>query len=68
MKGSGKREGERRELASERPCNSEDSQRYGRKVEELQSRARVGMEDSACVSEVFETFKMSLIQVRQLKK
>ncbi len=44
--GNGKTEGERRELASERLHNSEDSQRYGRKVEELLSRARVGMEDN----------------------
>ncbi len=56
FKENGKKEGERRELGSERLHNSEDSQRYGRKVEELLSRARVGMEDNACVSEVFETF------------
>ncbi len=37
FKGNGKKEGERREFASERLCNSEDSQRYGRrKVEEKQ--------------------------------
>ncbi len=52
--GNKKKEGERRELASERLRNNEDSQRYGRKVEELLSKARVGMEDNACVSEVFE--------------
>ncbi len=51
FKGNGRKEGERRELASERLCNSEDSQRYGRKVEELLSRARLGMEENACVSE-----------------
>ncbi len=60
-----KKEGERRELASERLRNSEDSQRYGRKVEELLSRARVGMADNACVSEDFETFKRSLIQATE---
>ncbi len=35
FKGNGRKEGERRELASERLRNSEDSQRYGRKVEEF---------------------------------
>ncbi len=64
FKGKGKK-GERRELASERLRNSEDNQRYGRKVEELLSRAREGMEESACVSEVFETFKRSLIQATE---
>ncbi len=43
--GNGK-EGEIRELASEMLRNSEDSQRYGRTVEELLSRARAGMQDS----------------------
>ncbi len=62
VKGNGKKEGERRELASERLCNSEDSQRYGRKVEELLSRA---MEDNVFVSEVFETFKRSFIQATE---
>ncbi len=42
FEGSGRTEGERRELASEKLRNSEESQRYGRKVEELLSRARVG--------------------------
>ncbi len=56
FKGNGKKVGESRELASESLRNSEDSQRYGRKVEELLGRARVGMEDNAYVSEVFETF------------
>ncbi len=56
IKGNKEKEGERRELASERLHNSGDSQRYGRKVEKLLSRARVGMEDNACVSKVFETF------------
>ncbi len=51
FKENGKKEGERRELASERLRNSEDSKKYGRKVEELLSRARVGMEENACVSE-----------------
>ncbi len=37
--------GERRELASERLHNSEETQRYERKVEELLSRSRVGMEE-----------------------
>ncbi len=32
FKGSGRKEGERRELASERLCNKEDNQRYRRKV------------------------------------
>ncbi len=50
FKENGKKEGERRELASERLRNNEDGQRYGRKVEELLSRARAGMEDNACVS------------------
>ncbi len=63
--GKGRKEDERRELASERLRNSEHSQRYGRKVEELLSRARVRMEDGACVSEVFETFKRSLIQATE---
>ncbi len=57
FKGNGRKESERRELESERLCNSEESQRYERKVEELLSRARVGMEDNASVNEVFETFK-----------
>ncbi len=61
FRGIGKKEDKMRELASERLRNSEDGQRYGRKVEELLSRARVGMADNACVSEVFETFKRSLI-------
>ncbi len=65
FKGNKKREGERKELASERLHNSENSQRYGRKVEELLSRARVGIEDNACVTEVFETFKRSLIQATE---
>ena len=60
-----KKGGERRELASERLHNSEDSQRYKRKVEELLNRARVGMEENACVSEVSETFKMSLVQATE---
>ncbi len=47
FKGNGQKDDERRELASERLRNSEDSQRYERKVEELLSRARVGMEESA---------------------
>ncbi len=47
FKGNGKKDDERRELASERLHNSEDGQRYGRKVEELLSRARVGMADNA---------------------
>jgi len=66
FKGNGRKEGERRELASERLRNSEDSQRYERKVEELLSRARVGMEENACVSEVFETFKRSLVQATEV--
>ncbi len=53
FKGSGRKVGERRELVSERLRNREDSQRYGRKIEELLSRARVGTEENACVSEVF---------------
>ncbi len=57
FKGKKKKEEERRELASERLRNSGDSQRYGRKVEELLSRARVGMEDNACVSGVFQPLK-----------
>ncbi len=61
FKGNGRKEGERRELASERLRNSEKSQRYERKVEELLSRTRVGMEENACVSEVFEIFKRSLV-------
>ncbi len=65
FKGNKKKDGERRDLVRERLCNSEDGQRYGRKVEELLSRARVGMEDNACGSEVFETFKRSLIQATE---
>ncbi len=65
FKGNGKKEGESRELASERLRNSENSLRYGRKVEELLNRARVGMEDNGCVNEVFETFKRSLIQAAE---
>ncbi len=38
FKGNGRKEGERRELASMRLCNSEESQTYDRKVEELLSR------------------------------
>ncbi len=56
FKGNG-RKGERRELASERLHNSEENQRCERKVEEILSGARVGMEDNACVNETFETFK-----------
>ncbi len=37
FKGNGRREGERRELASERLRKNEESQRHGRKVEELLS-------------------------------
>ncbi len=44
-----KKKGERRELASERLHNSKDSQRYERNLEQLLSRARIGMEDNACV-------------------
>ncbi len=65
FKGNGRKEGERRELASERLHNSEESQRCERKVEELLSRVRVGMEDNACVSEVFEIFKRSLVQATE---
>ncbi len=54
---NGKKVGERRDLASERLRNSEGSQKYGRKVEELLSRASAGMEDNACVSEVFKPLR-----------
>ncbi len=47
----------KRESASERLHNSEDSQTYGRKVEELLGKAKVEMEDNACVSKVFKNFK-----------
>ncbi len=50
FKGNEIKEGEKRELAIERLRNSEDNQRYGRKVEELLSRVRVGMEEDECVS------------------
>ncbi len=56
FKGNG-RKGERRKLASERLRNSEKSQRYERKVEELLSRARVGMEDNAYVNEVLKLLR-----------
>ncbi len=48
-------------------CNNEYlySQSYGRKVEELLGRAKVGMEDNASVSEVFENFKRSLVQATE---
>ncbi len=65
FKGNGKKEGERRELASERLCNSEESQRCERKVAEILSRARVGMKNNAYVNEVFETFKRSLVQATE---
>ncbi len=52
FKGNGRKESERRELASERLRNKRESKRYGRKAEELLSRTRIGMEENACVSEV----------------
>ncbi len=65
FEGNGRKEGERRELASERLHNSEESQRYETTVQELLSRARVGMEDNACVNEVFESFKRTLVQATE---
>ncbi len=65
LKGNGRKEGVRRQLASERLRNKKDNQRYGRTVEELLSRARVGMKENAYVNEVFETFKRSLVQATE---
>ncbi len=65
FKENGRKEGEKRILASDRLRNSEESQRYERKVEEILSRVRVGMEDNACANEVFEIFKRSLVQAAE---
>ncbi len=65
LKENGRKEGVR-ELASERLRNSKESQRYEREVEEILSRARVGMEDNACVNEVLKLLRGHWF--RQLKE
>lgn len=62
FKGNVRKEGERKELASEKLHSSEYMQSYMRKMEELLGGAKVGIGDSFPVSEVSEIFKKSLIQ------
>lgn len=62
LKGNVRKEGERKELASEKLHSSEYMQSYMRKMKELLGGTKVGIGDSIPVSEVSEIFKKSLIQ------